>query len=288
MRTVPESFLRTSLLELYARTQEAELSVVLGGGFGLFLKQLDVMAKENSRTLIPIDEWPQARTTNDLDLFVPMEVLVRLPDMQALRKILDEMGFKEIQGAEFWQFVSDKNDVKIDLLTGPIIEHYRDKLKLDSGDSRRVRPKGDLKLHARQTPEALALQEHRESFIIRGERFDGKQGEVTISVPSPFTYLMMKLTAFSDQVDSERRGFGQHHALDVYRIVAMLNEEQFLCTQEQFRNFAHDECTKRVTSAVAEFFGSSDSKGILRLREHPFYGANLNIPTFIDSLADLV
>jgi len=86
MRQVPEQYLRSSLLDLHSSLGTKGVSLILGGGFGLFLKQLDLLTKENTRTLMPIEAWPRPRTTNDLDLFVPLELLVQ-PPQPASRKI---------------------------------------------------------------------------------------------------------------------------------------------------------------------------------------------------------
>jgi hypothetical protein len=163
---------------------------------------------------LPVEAWPKPRTTNDLDLFVPIELLVAVADMQTIRTTLDELKFEPIRGSEFWQFVLPATNVKIDLLTGPVTDAMKPLLKMDSTDNRRVRPKGDLKLHARYTPEALGLGENQEAILVQGRLSDGTEYQVPINIPSPFTYLMMKVTAFSDQVDSEKRVFGRHHALD--------------------------------------------------------------------------
>ncbi|MGH9549230.1 MAG: hypothetical protein ACRD3W_07645, partial [Terriglobales bacterium] len=112
--------MRNSLLDLQSRLGAKGISLILGGGFGLFLKQLDLLAKDDIRTLFPIQAWPNPRTTNDLDFFVPMELLVKLADMQDVQAILDELNFEAISGSEFWQFLLPATDVKIDLLTGPI------------------------------------------------------------------------------------------------------------------------------------------------------------------------
>ena len=85
MRQVPEQYLRSSLLDLHSSLGTKGVSLILGGGFGLFLKQLDLLTKENTRTLMPIEAWPDL-TTNDLDLFVPLELLVQ-PPQPASRKI---------------------------------------------------------------------------------------------------------------------------------------------------------------------------------------------------------
>jgi len=285
MRQVPEQYLRKTLLDLHSRLDQKGIKLVLGGGFGLFLKQLDLSTKE-TQTLLPVVAWPKPRTTNDLDLFVPLELLVTLADMQEIRAILDELNFEAIQGSQFWQFVLPATEVKIDILTGPVTEEAKPQLKMD--DNRRVRPKGDLKLHARHTPEALGLHENQEKILVPGQLSDGKEYQGMIHIPSPFSYLMMKITAFGDQVDNEKKDFGRHHALDIYRIVAMLDEEQYAQTKLQFAEHASDPSAQRVVSLVKELFGSTESPGIIRIKEHAFYDNNLDIDAFISALQDLI
>ena len=271
MRQVPEQYLRSSLLDLNLRLNAKGISLILGGGFGLFLKQLDLLMKENTRTLLPIEAWPKPRTTNDLDLFVPMELLVQLTDMQAVRTILDELKFEAVSGSQFWQFVLPATDVKIDLLTGPIPEEANPLLKFESGENnRRVRPKGALTLHARRTPEALGLVENQEEITVKGKLSNESEYSGTIRIPSPFTYLMMKLTAFGDQVDNEQRVFGRHHALDVYRIIAMMTEDKFTQTKDQFDRYSNESAARTAAALAKDLFGTRESPGIVRMREHGF------------------
>ena len=67
---------------------------------------------------------------------------------------------------------------------------------------------------------------------------------------------MMKITAFGDQFDNEKRDFGRHHALDIYRIVAMLDEEQYAQTKLQFAEHASDPSAQRAVYLDKELFGT--------------------------------
>jgi hypothetical protein len=272
---------------LHSRLSPHNVNLLLGGGFGLFLKQLDIMMGE-ARTLLPVETWPTPRTTNDLDLFVPIELLVNLENMQTVRSVLDDLEFKPVGGSEYWQFGLASTDVKIDLLTGPIPPNAEPGLKLDSGDNRRVRPVGNLKLHARRTPEALGLEENQEEIIVQGKLSNGSEYSGIVRIPSPFTYLMMKLTAFGDQVNSEQKVFGRHHALDIYRIIAMLTEEQFERTRQLFSENSQEERAQRAITLAETMFVSNESAGIVRMREHAFFGPKMDISAFIDGLRGLI
>ena len=59
--------LRTALVDLLHELDPAGIKLMLGGGYGLFLKQ-EHLAREGTRTLIPPQGWPEARATNDIDL----------------------------------------------------------------------------------------------------------------------------------------------------------------------------------------------------------------------------
>jgi hypothetical protein len=260
-------------------------NTLLGGGFGLYLKQLDLMSQQELRTLLPIDAWPKPRSTSDLDIFLTLQVLISLPEMQSVRSIIDEMNFVPISGSEYYQFVKPTNQIKIDLLTGPIEESVKSKVK---SDTRRARPKGNLQLHAHPVPEALDLSKNLEQLSLAGRLPDDRRYVAIVNIPNPFTYLMMKVTAFGDQMENADEDFGRHHSLDVYRIVAMLNESQFEQTKKQFADNEHSPYTQSVKSLYDHCFSAKHKIGILRMKEHRFFGANMLINDFIESLRDLM
>jgi hypothetical protein len=57
-----------------------------------------------------------------------------------------------------------------------------------------------------------------------GTRSDGRRARSEVAIPQAFSYAMMKLFAFRDRKDDAEKEFAQHHALDMYRIIAMLTE----------------------------------------------------------------
>jgi hypothetical protein len=281
---VNDQLLLTTFLELHRKLAEKGLEIILAGGFGLYVKQLDLLSHPTSRTLIPIDAWPKPRSTSDLDVFFPLEVLVSLSSMQAARVVIDEMNFQVIAGSEYWQFKVPDSEVKLDLLTGPIDKSLEKQLK---SDSRRARPKGNLKLHAHPVPEAVDLSKQLEEILIGGHLPTGQQYSAKVKIPNPFTYLMMKVTTFGDQVNDTNKQLGRHHALDVYRIVAMLNEPQFENTKSQFAEHSSLSYANHVKETVASSFGCSDGLGILRIKEHPFFGPNMLVTEFIEHIREL-
>lgn len=280
-----DQLLNSTFLDLHSKFQAQNVKVLLGGGFGLYLKQLDLLDRDSIKTLLSIDAWPLPRSTSDLDLFFPIEVLVNLNDMQAVRQTIDDLNFTPIESSRYWQFVQATSKVKVDLLTGPVDDQTKTQLKIDD---RRVRPKGSLKLHARYTPEALELSSNQESIAIKGLLSNGLSYDGVVNIPSPFTYLMMKITAFGDQVENTNKNFGRHHALDVYRIVAMLTERQYDMTINQMTRNAKSSYSKRVKQLAHSLFNSKSDPGILRMKEHDFYRDSMDLDAFIVTLKDLV
>jgi hypothetical protein len=67
------SDLQTSLLDLLYELEGTEIKIIIGGGYGIYLKT-DYVQKRGVRTLL--NEWPEPRSTNDLDLFLRPELLI--------------------------------------------------------------------------------------------------------------------------------------------------------------------------------------------------------------------
>jgi hypothetical protein len=276
--------LHSMLLTLLREIETQKLNVILGGGYGLYLKQMHLL-ETSTRTLIPKEAWPRARSTLDLDMFFPLEMLLSLEQMKTFRAIIDELKFVPVLGAKFLQFENAEAGVKLDLLTGPIPESAKSKLK---ADTRRARPIGNVELHAHPVPEAVDFDTQPETLPVQGKLLGGQSFATEVRLPSPFAYLMMKITAFGDQLDKNDKKFGRHHALDVYRIVAMLSENQFDETKKQFENHAELTPVLHVRRLRKDFFSSDEALGILRIKEHELFDSNLDIDSFIGSLQELV
>jgi hypothetical protein len=97
----------------------------------------------------------------------------------------------------------------------------------------------------------------------------------------------MKLHAFADRVDDDQADLGRHHALDVYRIIAMLTEEEHIGVQQSIEKHAASRPIHRAREIVAMYFSSSSAMGIIRLKEHPLFTARMDAGIVISELADL-
>ncbi|MGA2230383.1 MAG: hypothetical protein ABSH22_05745 [Tepidisphaeraceae bacterium] len=278
----------TTLIDLARSVTQPDFRLILGGGFGLYLKQLHLQRQSAIRTLVPGELWPYPRATEDLDVFIPTEFLVNLDSMRILRAALDRLGFVPVERAKFLHLVKQWPNgwrVKIDMLTGPLPDEAgRTKLKLSAP---RVRPRGSLELHAYLTKEALDIESSLLPLPIDGAGSDGIAGQLTVFVPQAFTFLRMKLHAFADRVNDDQADLGRHHALDVYRLIAMLTEEEQIAVRRGIAKHAASKPIQRAREIAALYFSSSSAMGIIRLKEHPLFNARMQAEAVINELAYL-
>lgn len=282
------AILKTSLLDLLYELRGQDMPVILSGGYGLYLKQVHLQEHPRHRALISGDFWPAPHATEDLDILLSTEVVVDPGRMGPIRAALDRLGYVAVQGAEYMQFVKTLGagmHVKVDLLTGP-----REAFAGDSRvkvDSRRVRLKDSVKLHAHPTDEALAFEEGTMAIPVEGSLSSGARHAATVFVPSAFTLLLMKLHAFRDRCQDQDKALGRHHALDIYRIVAMMSEQEW----DQTACRAHESREHPVLSEAARIvqthFGSPEALGSLRLREHPLWDDEMLLAEFLSALHEL-
>lgn len=278
----------TTLIDLSEAIHRPDFKLILGGGFGLYLKQIDRQRQSELQTLLPGELWPSPRATEDLDILLPTEVVVSLSDMQALRAVLDRLGFKPVQTAKFFHFTkpwAESGRVKVDMLTGPIDSAQEAQLSINPP---RVRPQGNVELHAYLTGEALDFDLSLFQLTIKGVNSKGTGGQAIVHIPQSFTFLLMKLHAFADRVQDSDADLGRHHAMDVYRIVAMLTEDEYAHVRKNVERHAGAEPLARAREIVASHFSSPSATGIIRIREHPLFNPRMDIDKLISALRDLI
>ena len=269
--------LRTALVELVRAADGAGIRLFLGGGYGLYLKQLHLLTA-HQRTLLPVEAWPRPRGTPDLDIFLPTEIVVDLSHMVRFRGILDGLDYKPIETARFMHFQKavPQGHVRVELLTGPIDRtQHRVQIK-----GPRVRPRGDVELHAYLTEEAVALEV--EPLVVR--LADG----TSVLIPNAFSFLVMKLHACRDRIDDDNKQLGRHHALDVYRILAMLTEQEDELARALRRAHQDVRSVRQAAEIVVELFGDATSRGVLRMREHALASADMQVERALELLRDLM
>jgi hypothetical protein len=95
MITIPD--LQTSLLDLLFEIEGTDIKLIIGGGFGIYLK-IGYVQRLGKRTLL--QEWPEPRSTNDLDLFLRPELLIESVKLKPMAKAIARLNYKVVPGAE--------------------------------------------------------------------------------------------------------------------------------------------------------------------------------------------
>lgn len=279
--------LKAALLDL-ARAVGNEVPLIIGGGFGLYLRQ-EQIRRSGERTLL--QQLPEPRATNDIDVFVRMEVLVSAERVRVLQQQIEQLGYIPVDGAEYFQWErtdTEGRQSKIDLLCGPIGAFSS---QLHTNSLPRVRPKAPkntLRFHARQTEEAIELDTRAVAIPIEGRCSDGTASTGMIHVPHPFTYMMMKLFAFDDRKDDDRKDVGRHHAMDLYRIVAMMTESEYENAVALGESYRSDQRVERAQRIVADHFDTATALGMLRLREHQLFREEFPLQDFRNVLEEIL
>ncbi|MCE2654447.1 MAG: hypothetical protein ACK51N_06435 [bacterium] len=242
--------------------------LLLGGGLGLFLKQQHLRAA-GLRTLLPIDRLPPARTTQDIDLFLPAQVIASHQQVLRHRAALDALGFAAVPGAQWLKFqrTLPTGQVLLDLLVGPLADHA-DQVTIKGS---RVRPRGlggSAGLHAFATAHALGIEATPLTLPLAGLRSDGTPASCSVRIPLAFTYALMKLAALRDRIDDPNKQLGRHHAMDLYRIAAMLTEPEAAACDDLARAHAGNPELAEAVDTIDSLLAPSAGIGRIRLLEY--------------------
>lgn len=235
-------------------------------------------------------EWPEPRSTNDLDLFLRPELLIESAKLKPLAEAITELGYQVVPGAEKYQFVKPgpggtvAGSVKIDILTGPQTSFRSTKVK---ADTRRARPKPSVGIHAHPVDEALTLEKGLLSVPLTGKLGSGEPWQTEIFLPHPYTFLMMKIFAFRDRLEDADKDFGRYHALDLYTILATTTEDEWRYALELRDQYRDQPYVLEAGRLVSEHFSALRLLGMIRLRESPYYRPALRLDEFISTLQEL-
>ena len=277
------SQLSDALLDLIGHISGSSLKLIVGGGFGIYIRHKELLKAGNAGTLLK--EWPQPRSTNDLDLFLKTELLADSAKLKPLADAIQQLGYNPIATAKYYQFFKpgpkggEAGGFKIDILTGPVERLREIGVK---ADSRRAHPVPKIEFHAHPLDEALTLEEHLKSVVIESS---GRQGEVFL--PHPFSFIMMKLFALRDRQDDPEKDYGRHHALDIYTIVAMMTSREWEESLQLAEKYKHSSKAQEAAGIVKEMFKDELSPGVIRLRESKYYKPSFQLVECLRALKDL-
>jgi hypothetical protein len=285
MITMPD--LQTALLDLLYEVQGSDVKLIIGGGFGIFLRDAHVRIL-GTRTLL--QEWPEARSTNDLDLFLRPELIIDSAKLKPLGDALKRPGYKPVRGAENYQFIkpgsgaSEAGSVKIDILTGPQALFQGTGVKTNG---RRAKPNPSVGVHAHPVDAATTLEKGLLSETLVGHLSTGKPWDGEVFLPHPYTFLMMKLFAFRDRFNDADKEFGRYHALDMYTILATTTEVEWRYALELRDEYEEQPYVIEARRIAYEYFSATDRLGVIRLMESPYWRSGLQLDEFMSALQEL-
>ncbi len=274
--------LRSALLDILHQIEGTDIKLIMGGGFGIYLKT-EYVRWIGARTLLR--PWPEPRSTNDLDLFLRPELLITSAKLKPLADAIKKLEYHVIPGAENYQFVKEGvGSVKIDILSGPQSSFKGTPVKTDN---RRARPNPSVGLHAHPVDEAPTLEEGLLPLKLEGNLSTGKAYHAEISLPHPFTYAMMRLFAFRDRLSDSNKEYGRYHALDIYTILSTTIEEEWARGLYMRDKHAEHPFVIEAGQLVSKYFSAPDGLGIIRMQESPYYQADFQLKEFMSSLKEL-
>lgn len=280
-----EDPLLTTLLDLDF-VLKSQPKLIIGGGYGLYLKQIYLAANPQLQTLFSLRSLPVARTTRDIDLILRAEIVTDSDSMRRIRTALDELNFTVVDTARYTQFTRPIGPgiVKIDLLSAPL----GDLAVRVPRDVRRVRPRPSVRLHASKLEEAVGVDRHPTVIPVSGNLSNGETHQTEVLIPQAFSYLMMKLFAFQDRLDDANKDLGQHHALDIYRIVGMLRRDEDLAVRELSSELAMHSKVIDGREIARKYFVKKNGIGRIRIQEHPLFTNEMDLDRFGNELVLLL
>lgn len=138
-------------------------------------------------------------------------------------------------------------------------------------------------------PEALFVEEKGLKIPLKGRRSNGVEYATTICIPHPFTYLVMKLFAFHDRQEDEKKQHGSHHAFDIFSIIGSLTEWELKEAIEFGTTFAQDTIVQDAKQKVQELFTGTSPIGMIAIKTHGSYKSmsENDYETFLKTLKEI-
>ncbi len=264
--------LEAALVELVTIAEERGIQLILAGGLGVVLRvRLSQVLQKPTLALVPA-----ARTTRDLDVLLHPAVVVDAHQMEALRDVMDSLGYSVLESARHYQFVRGEAEAVVKVDFHVETPSNTEGLKITQ---RRVRPHGFDRLHAHATDEAVGSSLAPVSvplLVGRGVVPESTDGATLVLTPNSFTFLAMKLLAFRDRLQASRadgeaagREYAEadRHAFDMFAIWASTNEQMWEAAVQVRSETEGLKPRADLAAAARELFGDADSLGHLRLRQ---------------------
>jgi len=244
------------LIELTGAFNQVGLKPLICGGLGVYLTFF------GRETEVPI------RTTNDIDLMLTENQIAHREIVANI--VTDRLHYTVLEHGRHFQF--QKGEQRLDILTQPVegipINGFRAKLVKS-------------KLHGYCTPEAAFIHEDLITVPL-SQVWPGTNMAIGIevSVPSLTNQLILKLFAFNDRHEGQRKNDGQAraHAYDIYVIITLATINDYKQGQKFLARHSDSEVIRKAKSIVSTKFSSVEQPGWQHVLATSSFHPNLNIP----------
>jgi hypothetical protein len=277
------------VIELQQKLDKEDISVIIGGGMSLYMRQTCLKRKPSTRYPFSL----QTRSTEDIDVFLGGSLIINHNKIDHLKNILSELGYHPSEDALYFQFVKNINlagsqqTIKIDLLAA--FPEDKD-LSLVKINQPRIKPKKSTHIHAYLTKEAHKIDYGKTPVILEGSH----KNPVTTYLPSCYNYLILKLHALDDRKDRNdlKSQYGRHHALDIFTTICQMDETDWNTAKSHYKEDQEKAYLKQACQIRKDLFSTKSDKGMIRLKENQYYQDNKNIfnqyeDLFLQDMKDL-
>ena len=246
------------LLELTRAFNRIEIKPLICGGLGIFL------GFHGRPSEVPL------RTTNDIDLMLTKAQVFEEFRRRVIADIITgELNYVVCESGKHFQF--RKGDQYLDILTQQVDG-------IDAKNFRAILVKS--KLHGYLTPEACFIEEKPRTIKLSDIMPDNNRADgLEVQVPSPTNQLILKLFAFDDKCEGQRKDDdqAQDHAFDIYVIVTLANMDDYKQGRELLARHNDSPIIKRSQSIAEKRFSSLGHVGWRYVLKASNFYPNLNV-----------
>jgi len=253
---------------LWIDFQNAGEGILVAGGYGLYLKQQWLLEAKELQIAVPFERWTDAapRATGDMDLVLTLDLISNETANKALCTSLEKEGFRvsEKPHGKRWQFfkeIAEGRHVAVEF-HAPEPEENMANLEANNFAAKHKPSLNDNGIHGRINYEAIGGMLSPFSF---------KTDDVTINVPNPVTWTVMKLTAAADNwersQDKKRTAKDQKflreqsikHGHDVCRVIALLTQSENDRSGSILEAIREKEAFSKAAKIYRKYFTGEDS-----------------------------
>lgn len=262
------------LIELQQELERSKIPLILGGGMSLYVRMQYLRSEPSTRYPFGVE----TRSTNDLDFFLTSDLIVDAAKVSKLRDIIGALGYAVDPNAKNFQFTKTieiygaSRQVRVELLAAPPVEEEKGKVDVKGF---RIKPVGSDDIHAYLTASASGIDIGRIEVNVP----IGPSKIATITIPSAYNYLILKLHAFDDRKSKKdsKSDEGRHHAYDIFVTVSRMSEEDWNIAAQHLKHHSQSGYLARSIQIQRDSFSSRSAIGVLRIQENEVYRRNRDL-----------